>query len=137
MRKPAFCICKNKTQISCAVTTQLISAFVLAIQIVQPLFYLNPKFQASSYVLWLCSLVCVRPGRKPRRPVFSQRGSFNSIDSRVRCTDCSKISMSLLQKIHLSLNKKFQITQPTTKLLHPALIFQSIVRNLPFVCKNF
>ena len=24
----------------------------------------------------LYSLVCVRPGRKPRRPVFSQRGSF-------------------------------------------------------------
>ena len=40
------------------------------------LFYLNPKFQASSHLLWLYSPVCVRPGRKPRRPVFSERGSF-------------------------------------------------------------
>ena len=42
----------------------------------QFLFYLNPKFQASSHLLWLYSRVCVGPGRKPRRPVFSQRGSF-------------------------------------------------------------
>ena len=26
--------------------------------------------------MWLYSPVCVGPGRKPRRPVFSQRGSF-------------------------------------------------------------
>ena len=41
---------------------------------------MNPKFQASSYFLWLYSPVCVRPGRKTRRPVFSQRGS--NFDSR-------------------------------------------------------
>ena len=58
-----------------AVTAQLISAFVFAIRIVQSLYYLNPKFQASSHLLWLYSPVCVGPGRKPRRPVFSQRGS--------------------------------------------------------------
>ena len=60
MRKPAFCICeKTKPQISCAVTAQLISAFVFATQIVQSLFFLNPKFQASSHLLWLYSPVCV------------------------------------------------------------------------------
>ena len=48
------------------------SAFVFAIRIVQFLYYVNPKFQASSHLLWLYSLVCVGPGRKPRRPVFSQ-----------------------------------------------------------------
>ena len=36
---------------------------------------LNMKFQASNHLLWLYNLVCVRPGRKPRRLVFSQRGS--------------------------------------------------------------
>ena len=72
MRKSAFCICENKD----AVTVQLISAFVFAIRIVQFLYYLNPKFQASSHLLWLYSPVCVGPARKPRRPVFSQRGSF-------------------------------------------------------------
>ena len=61
---------------------KLISAFVLAIRIVQSLYYINPKFQAFSHLLWLYSPVCVGPGRKPRRPVFSQRGSF-SASSRV------------------------------------------------------
>ena len=67
---------KTKTQISWAVTAQLISAFVFALRIVQSLFLLNPKFQASSHLLLLYSLVCVRLGQKPRRPVFSQRGSI-------------------------------------------------------------
>ena len=65
MRKPTFAYAKTKTQISCAVTAQLISAFVFAIQIVQSLYYLNLKFQASSHLLWLLSLVCVGPGWKP------------------------------------------------------------------------
>ena len=67
MRKPAFCIC-----------AQLLSAFVFATRIEQLLHFLNPKFQASSVLLWLYSPVCVGPGRKSRRPVFSQRGSFHS-----------------------------------------------------------
>ena len=77
VRKPDICICKKtKMQISFAVTAKLISAFVFATRIVQSLDFLNPKFQAASYLLWLYSPVCVGPGRKPRRPVFSQRGSI-------------------------------------------------------------
>ena len=57
---------------------KLISAFVFATWIVQSLFFLNPKFQASSHLLWQYRPVCVGPGRKPRRPVFSQRGSYGS-----------------------------------------------------------
>ena len=60
-----------------SVTAKLISAFVFATRIVQFLFYLNPKLQASSSFLRLYSPVCVGPGRKPRRPVFSRRGSFD------------------------------------------------------------
>ena len=37
---------------------------------VQSCFFLNPKFQAFSYLLWLNSPVCVRPGRKPGRHSF-------------------------------------------------------------------
>ena len=48
-----------------SVTAKLISAFVLATRIVQPLFYLCPKFQASSIHLSLRSSVCVGPFRKP------------------------------------------------------------------------
>ena len=78
MRKPAFAYAKTKTQISFAVTAKLISACVFATWIVQDLFFLNPKFQASSNLLWLYILDSVGPGWKPRRPVFSQRGSFYS-----------------------------------------------------------
>ena len=58
MRKPAFCI-YAKTKV------QLISAFVIATQIVQPLYFLNLKFQDSSPLRLIHKLVCVRPGRKP------------------------------------------------------------------------
>ena len=74
MGKPATCICENKgadqlrgnrEAISFAVTAKLISAFVFATRIVQFLFYLNLKFQASSSFLCLCSSVCVGPVQKP------------------------------------------------------------------------
>ena len=82
-----FAYAKTKTQISFAVTAKLISTFVFATRIVQSLYFLNPKFQASSHLLWLCSSVCVGPTRKPRRPVFSQRGSYILAASRVRVSD--------------------------------------------------
>ena len=88
MRKPFFCVCfffffffayaKTKTQISFAVIAKLICVFVFATRIVHSLFFLDPKFQASSHLLSLYSLVCVGPGRKPRRPVFSQRGLYDA-----------------------------------------------------------
>ena len=77
VRKLAFAYAKTKTQISFAVTAKLISAFVFASRIVQSLYFLNPKFQASSHLLWLYSPVCVGPGRKHRRLVFSERGSYH------------------------------------------------------------
>ena len=66
MRKPAgFAFAKTKAQISFAVKTKLTSAFVFGTRIVQFLFFLNPKFAASSHLLCLHSLICVRPVRKP------------------------------------------------------------------------
>ena len=59
MGKPTICIGENKD------ADQLISAFVFATQIVQFLFYLNQKFQASSSFLCLYRPVCVGPVRKP------------------------------------------------------------------------
>ena len=52
-----------------------ISAFVFATQIVQSLIFLNPKFPATSHILWLYSPVCVDPGWKTLRPVFLPRSS--------------------------------------------------------------
>ena len=72
VRKPAFCICEIKD-------ADQLRFFAFTTRIVQSLYFLNSKFQASSHLLWLYSPVCVGPGRKPRRPVLSQRGS-NRID---------------------------------------------------------
>ena len=67
MRKQTFCICKNKDADQLRgkrFTAKLISAFVFLTRIVQSLFFPNPKFQASSHLLWLYSRVCVGPGKK-------------------------------------------------------------------------
>ena len=71
VRKPDFCTCENKA------ADQLCGNRTadFATQIVQSLYFLNPNLQASSHFLWLPSPVCVGPGRKPRRPVFSRHGS--------------------------------------------------------------
>ena len=75
MRKPAFCLCENKAQISFAVFAMLIRAFAFAPRMVQCLFFLNLKFQAYNHLLWLYRPVCIRPGQIPQRPVFSRQGS--------------------------------------------------------------
>ena len=62
-RKSLFAYTKTKMQI----TAKLISAFVFASYVVLSVYFLNPKFQASSHLLYLYSLVCVGPGRKPER----------------------------------------------------------------------
>ena len=54
---------------------QLISTFVFATRIVQLLHYLFPNFQDSSFLLWVYKPICVGPGRKSRKPVFSSRGA--------------------------------------------------------------
>ena len=103
-----FAYAKTKTQISFAVTAKLISAFVFTTRIVQSLYFLNPKFQASSHLLWPYSMVCVGPGRKPRRPFFSQRGSF-WFPEQDTGSDCAS-SWSLLfftLREHLNTHKVF------------------------------
>ena len=79
MRLPSFAYAEPKVQISCAVTAQLISAFVFTTQIAQFLFFLIPKFQASSLLVRLYRPVCVRLVWKPRRWVFSHRSSNVSL----------------------------------------------------------
>ena len=67
IRKPTICICENKgADQLCGNCTARILKF---------LFFLNPKFPASSHH----SLIFVRPGPKPRLLVFSGKGSFDII----------------------------------------------------------
>ena len=77
MRNPAFCMCENKgadqLRSNCAADQRLCFCYMDSAIPLLPKY----KIQASSHLEWLYSLVCVRPGWKPRRPVFSQQGSFN------------------------------------------------------------
>ena len=76
LRKPAFCICENKDADQLRGNREADQRLCFRyIDSTIPLLS-KSKFQASSHLLWLYSPVCVRPGRKPRRPVFSQRGSY-------------------------------------------------------------
>ena len=95
MGKPTICICENKgaDQLR-GYTAKLISAFVFATRIVQFLYFLNPKFQASSSFLCLYRSVCVRPVQKPHC-LFSHEAA-HMIPFSLSFV-CSKIS-SLLQR---------------------------------------
>ena len=75
-RKHAFCICENKGEDQlrdnpgalCVFASEIVQSlyFLNPKFRVQSLYFLNPKFRASNHLLWLYSRVCVRPGRKPQ-----------------------------------------------------------------------
>ena len=77
MRKPAFCTCENKDADQLRGNREADQC--LCFRHTDCTIPLPPnseiKFQVSSDLLWLHSPVFVGPGRKARRPVFSQRGS--------------------------------------------------------------
>ena len=125
--KPVFfAYAKTKTQISFAVTAKLISAFVFATWLVQFLYFLNTKIQASSHLLWLYSPVCVRPGRKPRRPVFSQRGSYKLRVLRKQCNSVPWLCDWRMVIIFVYLFTLFS--------LYLSLIYTCIIYCLKMIC---
>ena len=75
MGKPAFCIYENKgaDQLgsTCAADQHLCFCYT------ESTIPLLPTFEISSHLLWLYRPVYIGPGLKPRRQVFSQRGSNN------------------------------------------------------------
>ena len=76
MRKPAFCIGENKDADQLRGNREADQRLCFRYTDSTIPLLPNPKFEASSHFLWLKSPVCVGPDRKPRRPVFSQRGSY-------------------------------------------------------------
>ena len=79
MRKPAFCICENKDADQLHGNREADQCLCFRYRDSTIPLLLKPVFQASSCLLWLHSPVCVGPGQKPRRPGFSQRGSYLSL----------------------------------------------------------
>ena len=65
MGKPTICIGENKDADQLRGNREADQRLCFATRIVHFLFYLNPKFQASSSFLCLYRPVCVRPVRKP------------------------------------------------------------------------
>ena len=119
VRKPDFCICENKD--ADQLRGKLISAFVFATWIVHSLFFLNPKFQACSNLLWLYSPVCVGPGRKSRRLVFSQRGSYSKFHGK-NMLNCININNFTLHE-HLRTHETFTEDKKKTKQKKKQTIF--------------
>ena len=70
MRKPYFCLCENKDadqlHSNCEADQRLCFRYTDSTFF----FFLHRKFQASRLLLRLYRPVCIRPGLKPRRPVF-------------------------------------------------------------------
>ena len=83
MRKPNFCKCENKDtdQLRDNPEADQRLCFRYTDSTIPLLF--KSEIQASSHLLSLYSLVCVGPGRKPRRPVFLQRCSYHLVSSHV------------------------------------------------------
>ena len=77
VRKPDFCTCENKDADQLRgyreADQHLCFRYTDSTIPVLP----NPKYQVPSDLQWLPSPVCVGPGRKPRRPVFSERDSYH------------------------------------------------------------
>ena len=105
MSKPVFLIehAITKAQISYVVTVQQISAFIFATSIVQSLYFISLKFQYSSHLLWLYSPVCVVPGQKSQRQIFSRCNS-NIIDIAVNKVKLLLILQHLIYRMLLIMN---------------------------------
>ena len=70
MRKTTFCICENKDADQLRgnrEADQRLCFRYIHTLVVRSLYFLYPKFEASSHLVQLYSLVCVGPGRKPER----------------------------------------------------------------------
>ena len=65
MRKPTFCKCENKDADQLRGNREADQHLCFRYLDSTILYFLNTKFQASSHLQWLYSLVCVRSGQNP------------------------------------------------------------------------
>ena len=110
LRKPAFCICGNKDADQLRGNREADQRLCFHYKVVQSLYYLNPKFQASSHLLRLYRPVGVGPGRNSRRPVFSERGSYlflytkHLIKQLISCNLVTHVAFPSLRKVQERVN---------------------------------
>ena len=94
MKKPVFCICENKgtdqLRGNHAADQRLCFPYI---DIVQFVYRQRPKFKASSHLLWLYSLVGVRPGpNTPTTGFLMTRLNFEYTANLFVCLICCCMS---------------------------------------------
>ena len=75
MRKPDFCLCENKGADQLRSNFEADQRLCFRYMDSTISLLLKTEISTSRLFLKLYRPVCVRPGRKPRRQVFSRRGS--------------------------------------------------------------
>ena len=100
MRKPESCICKNKDADQLHSNRKADQCLCFSYT-VQSLYFPYTKFRTTSHLLWLYILACVGPGQKPRRPVFSQRGSY-SIPRKTNSVKTAICTTNMLQSLDMT-----------------------------------
>ena len=109
-----FAYAKTKTQISFAVTAKLISAFVFATRIVQPLYFLNLKFQVSSSFS-NCAARCVSDLAGNHEDRFSDVAAHIFINNRAKLISAFVFATWIVQYLYF-LNPKFQASSHLQQL---------------------
>ena len=100
MGKPTICIGENKDADQLRGNREADQRLFFTTRIVQFLFYLNPKFQASSSFLCLYRLVCVGPVRKPHCWFSHEVVHFYTIDKERIIIISHRVPMLLCCKCH-------------------------------------
>ena len=95
MRKPTICICANRgadqLRSNCEADQHLCFCYMDST---------IPLLLISSFKLWLYSLVCVGPGRKPKLLVFSCTGLINAFFNSGKSVYCKGMFSYCLPSIH-------------------------------------
>ena len=81
MGKQTICICENKGADQLRGNREADQRLCFRYSDIQFLFYLNPKFQASSSFLLLYRPVCVGPVRKPHCWFSHEAAHFSNTDA--------------------------------------------------------
>ena len=84
MRKPDFCICENKDADQLRGNREADQR--LCFRYTDSTIPLLPRSEISSLLAFSVTVQlgqCVGPGRKPRRPVYSERGSNESLQEKL------------------------------------------------------
>ena len=94
----AFSICENEDADQLCSNCTADQCLCFATQIVQFLFFSNPKHQASSLLLRLYRLICVGPGRTPNyRQSSTEQRDINDGSAGFKCSTKEKMDLMKME----------------------------------------